>query len=158
WVTKGFFKDRMQDRNWDRSWFLSVRDVTSSTNERTAIFAIRPQCPAVDKLPSVFVDSSPVNVGCLVACLSSFPLDYVSRQKVGGTNMGGSTVEQLPVLGPATYPRSCPWSPTESLSAWLLPRVLELTYTAWDLQPFAADCDFNGPPFRWDEERRFQLR
>jgi hypothetical protein len=39
------------------------------------------------------------------------------------------------------------------LSAWLLPRVVELTYTAWDLQPFAADCGFAGPPFRWDEER-----
>ena len=45
-----------------------------------------------------------------------------------------------------------------ALTAWLLPRVVELTYTAWDLQPFAADCGFDGPPFRWDEERRFQLR
>ncbi len=35
---------------------------------------------------------------------------------------------------------------------------MELTYTAWDLQPFAQDCGYNGPPFRWDEERRFLLR
>ena len=40
----------------------------------------------------------------------------------------------------------------------MLPRVLELTYTAWDLKSFAADCGYDGPPFRWDEERRFQLR
>ncbi|MBI3089596.1 MAG: hypothetical protein HYY96_02930 [Candidatus Tectomicrobia bacterium] len=40
----------------------------------------------------------------------------------------------------------------------LLPRVLELTYTAWDLAPFAKDCGYDGPPFRWDEERRFLLR
>jgi hypothetical protein len=39
-----------------------------------------------------------------------------------------------------------------------LPRVLELTYTAWDLEAFAQDCGWSGPPFRWDEERRFQLR
>lgn len=45
-----------------------------------------------------------------------------------------------------------------SLAAWLLPRVLELTYTAWDLQPFAQDCGYDGPPFRWDEERRFLIR
>jgi len=35
---------------------------------------------------------------------------------------------------------------------------LELTYTAWDLQDFARDCEWPGPPFRWDEARRFLLR
>jgi hypothetical protein len=44
------------------------------------------------------------------------------------------------------------------LLVWLLPRVLELTYTAWDLESFALDCGWSGPPFRWDEERRFQIR
>ncbi len=37
------------------------------------------------------------------------------------------------------------------------PRVIELTYTAWDLEPFAQDCGWPGPPFRWDEERRSLL-
>ena len=37
-------------------------------------------------------------------------------------------------------------------------RVLELTYTAWDMAPFARDLGDDGPPFRWDEERRFLLR
>ena len=41
---------------------------------------------------------------------------------------------------------------------WLLPRVLELTYTAWDLEPFAQDVGYDGPPFRWDPERRALLR
>jgi len=36
--------------------------------------------------------------------------------------------------------------------------VLELIYTAWDLEPFARDCGWAGPPFYWDEERRFLLR
>jgi hypothetical protein len=36
--------------------------------------------------------------------------------------------------------------------------VLELTYTAWDLKQFAQDCGYSGPPFTWDEERRFLLR
>ena len=38
------------------------------------------------------------------------------------------------------------------------PRILELTFTSWDLEPFANDCGYRGPPFRWDEERRFFLR
>ena len=39
------------------------------------------------------------------------------------------------------------------------PRVLELLYTGWDLRDFRpADCGWDGPPFRWDEDRRFLLR
>ncbi len=37
-------------------------------------------------------------------------------------------------------------------------RTLELIYTAWDLETFARRYGYNGPPFCWDEERRFQLR
>ena len=51
-----------------------------------------------------------------------------------------------------------PWEQSIQIRDWLLPRVLELTYTAWDLKAFAEDCGDNGPPFIWDPERRFQLR
>ena len=43
-------------------------------------------------------------------------------------------------------------------SNFIRSRVLELTYTAWDLEAFAQDCGWSGPPFRWDEDRRFLLR
>ena len=36
--------------------------------------------------------------------------------------------------------------------------MLELTYTAHDLEPFARDLGYLGPPFAWDVERRFRLR
>jgi hypothetical protein len=94
----------------------------------------------------------------LAASLNSFALDYVCRQKLGGTALKYFVVRQLPVLPPSLYAAPCPWSPSDTLAAWLLPRFVELTYTAWDLQPFAADCGLDGPPFRWDEDRRFQLR
>jgi hypothetical protein len=45
-----------------------------------------------------------------------------------------------------------------SLKEWIFPYVLELIYTAWDLEPFSQDCGWSGPPFRWDEQRRFFLR
>ncbi|MEJ5366076.1 MAG: hypothetical protein WHS86_13305 [Desulfosoma sp.] len=67
--------------------------------------------------------------------------------------------EQLPVLLPQLFESTCLWAAdNENLENWLLPRVLELTYTAWDMEPFARDCGYDGPPFRWDEERRFLLR
>jgi hypothetical protein len=35
---------------------------------------------------------------------------------------------------------------------------LELTYSAWDVRALAINVDYDGPPFRWDEDRRFLLR
>jgi hypothetical protein len=45
-----------------------------------------------------------------------------------------------------------------STRAFAVPRALELTYTAWDLEPFAQDVGYCGPPFRWDPARRFLIR
>jgi hypothetical protein len=42
--------------------------------------------------------------------------------------------------------------------AFITPRVVELTYTAWDLRAFAADMGMDGAPFRWDEGRRAVMR
>lgn len=92
------------------------------------------------------------------ANLISPAFDYVARQKVGGTAMAYFIFKQLPVLPPETYRQPTPWQPGITLRDWILPRVLELTYTAYDLEPFARDCGYDGPPFRWDEERRFLLR
>jgi hypothetical protein len=39
-----------------------------------------------------------------------------------------------------------------------MPRTLELVYTAWDLQPFAEDLGYDGPPFIWKEDRRALIR
>jgi len=41
---------------------------------------------------------------------------------------------------------------------YIWPHALELTYTAWDLESFAKGCGYDGPPFHWNEERRFLLR
>jgi hypothetical protein len=67
-------------------------------------------------------------------------------------------VEQFPVLPPATYELPCPWDSRSSFDDWLLPRVVELTYTASDLAGLAHDLGYEGPPFAWDEERRAVLR
>ena len=46
----------------------------------------------------------------------------------------------------------------EKASAWVEPRALELTYTAWDLEGFAIELGYDGPPFHWDPTRRELLR
>ena len=44
------------------------------------------------------------------------------------------------------------------MGQWILQRVLELSYTSWDLRSLALDYGYQGSPFRWDVERRFTLR
>jgi hypothetical protein len=66
--------------------------------------------------------------------------------------------KQLPVLLPEQYTEVCAWESAGTVGQWVLPRALELTYTAWDLREFARECGYEGPPFRWDEQRRFLLR
>ncbi len=67
-------------------------------------------------------------------------------------------LKQLPVLPPDHYKEICKWDYGVSLADWIWPRAFELTYTAWDFEAFAKDCGYDGPPFRWHEERRFLLR
>jgi hypothetical protein len=59
-------------------------------------------------------------------------------------------MKQLAVLPPHSY--------SDTDLRFVVPRVLELTYTAWDMKPFAEDLGYDGEPFRWDPERRAVLR
>ncbi|MCL4445705.1 MAG: SAM-dependent methyltransferase [Actinobacteria bacterium] len=142
----------------ERTWLLGFRDICRSTDERTVIASVIPRAAVGNKLPLLLADAQPGRVALLGASLTSFALDYVARQKVGGVTLNFFIVKQLPVLPPATYDRPCPWNPKHAVAEWLTPRVLELTYTATDLAGFARDLGWDGPPFRWDPERRAVLR
>lgn len=149
-------------------WLLSFRRICRATDERTTIFTALPAVGTGDTSPVIYqrrrnlygLAFLPSNLNCFIA-------DYVSRQKVGGTHLDLFLLKQLPVLPPKTYAQPCAWHPATgkaaggnrpTLADWLLPRILELTYTAEDLNAFAADAGYSGKPFIWDEARRFLLR
>lgn len=144
--------------HWKRDWLLGWRDITTSVDVRTVIACVIPRVAVGHTTPLMFPDAEPPLIASLYANLCSFALDYAARQKVGGTHLTYGYLKQLPVLAPSTYLAPCPWDNTKTLKDWILPRVLELSFTAWDLQSFAKDIDYHGPPFRWDPERRFGLR
>jgi len=140
---------RIQKERFPGNWFLVYRMITNATNERTVIATIIPARPCSHSLSLVDnVDAS--NALLLCSTMNSLVFDYCACQKTPGTNLNHWILKQLPVLPPENY--------MPDLFAFIRPHVLELTYTAWDLQPFAKDCGYDGPPFRWDEERRFLLR
>lgn len=143
---------------WARGWFLGWRDICRSTDQRTVIASLIPRAGSGDTFLLAMPDHDPRRVAALYANLCSFALDYAARQKVGGTHLKFHVLKQLPILAPETGAAQCVWSPEFTVASWLLPRVLELTFTAWDLEPFARDVGHDGPPFRWDPARRFLLR
>ncbi len=157
WVSAAEVDQRLGGR-WDRGWLLGWRDICRSTDQRTVIASLIPRVAVGDKFLLMMPSADPADVAALYANMCSFHLDYCARQKVSGTSLKYFTMRQLPLLSPATYGAEAPWCIGMTLRGWILMRVLELTYTAWDMEPFAHDCAWHGPPFRWDNDRRFLLR
>jgi hypothetical protein len=141
-----------------RRWLLGWRKICRNSDARTCIASLMPLYAAGDSLNLCVSDSTPALIAALYGVQCSLMLDYCARQKVGGTNLTYNYFKQFPLPPPMFYSAAAPSQPDSTLDEWLLPRVIELTYTAWDLEPFARDCGYEGPPFKWDEERRFLLR
>jgi hypothetical protein len=157
WVAKAEVEDRLADR-WDRSWLLGWRDITGTEKRRTVIAAVIPRAGVGHSFPLMFPAVGARDTACLYTNLCSFALDFFARQKVGGLHLTYGYLKQLPIFAPSRYQGLAPWDEQMSLRDWLLRRVLELTYTSWDLQPFADDCSDPGEPYLWQSERRFVLR
>ena len=157
WVPENRVATKLED-TWDRHWLLGWRDITRASDIRTVVACIVPRAAVNHTFPLMMPSLDPQLVAALYANLSSIPFDYCARQKVGGLHVTYFTMRQLPALPPGAYAMSAPWAPSMRIRDWLLPRVLELTYTAWNLKAFAEDCGDDGAPFVWDPERRFQLR
>ena len=124
--------NRSLGNKWQRPWLLAIRKVTSPTNERTVICTILPNCGAADSINlCLFTRYSPVKISCLLANINCLPLDYVAKQKVGGVSLNLFYIRQLPVLSYSEY--------SKSDLDFIIPRVMELVYTSWDIKSFADD-------------------
>jgi hypothetical protein len=152
WIEESEVVQRLKRPNM---WLFGLRKTCRATDVRTSIPAVLPVVAVGDKFPLLNPQRSP---GALLAIMSSFVFDYCVRQKIGGADLSFFVIEQLPVLAPPQLDQPTPWSGTVSAAKWMDSRVLELTYTAVDMAGFAADLGYNGAPFRWDPERRRQLR
>ncbi|MGD9525491.1 Eco57I restriction-modification methylase domain-containing protein [Pseudonocardia sp.] len=141
----------------ERGWLLGWRDITGPQNERTFVPSVLPTSAVGDKFLLAF-PAKPEHGPLLHAVWSSLAFDYVARQKLSGTGMKFFIVKQLACPTPATFAAPAPWQPDRSLADWVIPYVLELSYTSWRLRPYANDLGDDGPPFRWDPERRALLR
>ncbi len=133
-------------------WLMGWRDIALRSVERTVIASVVPLVAVNHKTPLWFAKAAPSirHVAALLGNFDTLVLDYVARQKVGGTSLTYFYLKQFPFLPPSRY--------TEADLAFIVPRVLELTYTAHDLAAWAKELGYEGPPFAFDPDRRAILR
>ena len=157
WISDRDVKDRLGEREGHR-WLVGWRDICKATDQRTMITALMPVAAIGHTMPLLFCPHDFPTFLALYACTTTFAADYLIRQKTGGSHLTYSILKQTAFPDPNQFLQKAGWAPADTVAAWLLPRIVELTYTAWDLEPFGVDCGHAGPPFVWDEERRFLLR
>jgi hypothetical protein len=155
WIEQAELDEQLSKH--DAPWLLGWRDVTAATPDtvRTVIAAALPRVAVAHNMPLVF--STLGTYGLLVANLNAFVLDWIARQKVGGTHLTFGILEQLPILPPSALNVRAGWS---SLQVGDVVRryVVELSYTSKHLASFARSLGWIGAPFRWDADRRARLR
>jgi hypothetical protein len=148
-------------------WIIAFKDITATTNMRTMIATILPKSGVAHTFPVLPIDkevtSDRAGIAAMVlANINSIPFDYVSRQKVPTTHFTWYVLEQIPIIT-ADVLRSQMFG-SRNAAQIVRQAVLELTYTAHDMAPFARDLghvDASGSvlaPYTWDENCRLRLR
>ena len=144
-------------RNNHSRWIIVFRDIARATDQRTSIFAAIQGTAVGNSAPVIdYEGGRAIASSFVLANMNSLPLDWAVRFSVGGTHMNFFIVKQLPVLPPEAYLEEV--RPGLKFAELVVPRVLELTYTADDLQGFARDLGYQGPPFPWEDRRRHILQ
>lgn len=111
-----------------KEWLLCVRSVTSATNERTVISAIIPKL-GVGNSANIALINEPLKAAHLIATFNTLITDFIAQTKVGNQNFNIYIIEQLPVLA----------FNLTIISSNIIEKVVELTYTSWDIKSFADD-------------------
>ena len=142
------------------NWSLGFKDVTATTNSRSMIAAIIPWAGVGNTLPLLTVDNDDVTrykeeVLPVTTCLNSFSYDYIARQKIQTQHLNLYIVEQIPVIALDDYSHQFGRKTAREI---VKDHALRLTYNSHDMEPFARDMGYNGPPFKWDPEERRHLR
>lgn len=140
-------------------YLIGYRGISNTTNERTFILSPIPLAAVGHSMILTHFDESIGDKKTLfISSKLSFVNDWVMRNKMNGMNVSVYIFIQVATLPPSVYDEACPFDATQSVGEFVKPRVLELTYTSWDMKGFAESLGYEGAPFAWDEERRFRLR
>lgn len=151
WVPSNEVNKLLDEKNWRADWLIGWREVTDArASARTLVASVLPRAGVNNKFLLMLPSVTARKAAALLGNMCSLVCDYIARQKVGGLALNYFTIKQFPVIAPDNY--------SDDDLAFIVPRVLELTYTATDLEPWASDLGYAGLPFCFDQERRAILR
>jgi len=125
--------DKILSEHTQRKWLFGYRIQASRGLERTMVFSVLPYTAVGEKIPLIFTGPAlnATHICCLIANGNSLIFDFVAKQKVGGATVNHFIFKQFPVLPPSHY--------VPDTIAFIALQVIELIYTASDMQPFAQD-------------------
>jgi len=149
WIKEENLNERVPD-NYNNNWFLGFREITGATNERTFISTILPRTAIGHKIIILISELNVEDKCVLLSNINSIVFDYIVRQKISGTSISLYMLEQLPIFPPEKY--------NKNLKSLIVSRVIELVYTAHDLDGFAKDLKIQNEPYEWDSERRERIQ
>jgi hypothetical protein len=140
WVEKTQVARRLQSQGWDHNWFIAWRDVTNAPNERTAISALIPWGGAGHNLGVLLPTGikTPREALLLLSNLNSIVLDYICRQKVGGSHLTVFILNQLPLLRPDSY--------NSSAREFIIQRALRLCFSCVQMRPIVEEFEASVLP------------
>jgi hypothetical protein len=142
---------KLESRKWNEDWLIAYRNVSDSRNERTFVASVIPRCGVGNSATVLTIRNDLIpKAACFLATMNSLVFDYAVRQKVPAMNVNVFMVDQFPFLAPERF--------TEADCAFINPRVIELVYTSDSIAAFARDLGYEGPVYKWDQERRAVLR
>ena len=148
WIDEKFLDSRFEQ--FVPRYLLGWRDVSHPTRLRTVIASVLPVVPVGHTMPLFFTTKEDKLNACLLADFNSLIHDWCARQKMGGVHVTYSYLYQFPTISPSAYSQ-------EDID-FIVPRVLELTYTSHSLKGWAEALGYEGEPFVFDPERRAILR
>ena len=139
------FGYRLRECDWisKSGWALGFKHVTAPTNVRSFIAALLPVAGFGNSLPILKPETRNCNEWLLAANFNATIFDFVARQKIQGQNLNLFVVEQLPIVPLDRY-EATRFGP-KTAAEIVRDAVLELTYTAHDMAPFARDLGYEGP-------------
>ena len=160
WVHADEVQAALANTGWNQPWLMGWRDITNTTNERTVISTTLPLAGVGNKIPLFFPTTSESFLGILLSSsFSTLSQDFIARQKIGGTTLNFYLFKQLPIITPVSFQKCNFWTTDNSeVRNWLLPRIIELIYSSFDMSSLSSHMNWNGPPFIWNNERRFLIR
>lgn len=141
-------------------YHIVFRRITNATNKRTVLSAIIPGVPTVHTLNHIS-GTSPEHAPLLVALFNSYAVDFVARQKVGGTELSQFMIKQLPIPSPSKF--TAVKYNGEPIEERIRELCVKLNCTSYGLSEFASELDIESDPFQFSggstdrEQLRFEL-